>query len=132
MSVVNEDRGELAIELDGERFGLRPSYEALAEIESELGVGLMALTREALGGTLTMAQMGQVVAILIRAWGRSQNNVNAGGAKTDKITRMIMDSPGGMSTAMTVIGTALTLAVTGGLSPEGEVKAATSEPATGA
>ena len=122
---INADRGEFALTLDGERFGLRPSYSALNEAEEATGMGLIVLAREALAGSLTRDQLARVACIFMREWGRLVDNTGAAGANADKVGRMIMDSHGGMAEAMTTIGTLLSLAVTGGLTPEGEVKPAT-------
>jgi len=127
---INADRGEFALVLEGERFGLRPSYSALAEAEEATGMGLILLAREALAGSLTRDQLARIATIFMREWGRAAQNANAAGANADKVGRMIMDSPGGMAEAMTITGTLLSLAVTGGLTSEGEVKPAATNPTT--
>ena len=42
---ANPHRSEVTIELDGRIYLLRPSYQALAEIEAMTGIGVMALVR---------------------------------------------------------------------------------------
>lgn len=41
--MANRHRGEVTVELDGERYTMRPSFEALAEIEDRTGIGLLGL-----------------------------------------------------------------------------------------
>lgn len=40
---MNKQRGDVAVTIDGQDYVLRPTYQALAEIESRTGVGLVAL-----------------------------------------------------------------------------------------
>lgn len=42
-AAINRERGEVAITLGGVEYCLRPTFQALAEIESRAGVGLMKL-----------------------------------------------------------------------------------------
>lgn len=41
--MANRQRGEVNVELNGARYTMRPSFEALAEIEDRTGVGLLGL-----------------------------------------------------------------------------------------
>lgn len=43
--MANAHRGEIAVELGGRAVTLRPTFEALARIEGETGVGVYALAR---------------------------------------------------------------------------------------
>lgn len=124
-SPINAERGEFTLSLDGQIFGLRPSYEAMEAIEAETGKGLIALARAALGGEMGLHDLSIVVCECVRAWGRQTGSTNAAGANPSNIGRLVMSSEGGMAGAMSVIGAMLSVAVTGGITPEGEVKAAT-------
>lgn len=124
------DRGEFALELEGARYGLRPSYEALDAIEEETGQGLMELTQQALRGGLNRMQLAIIACACIRAWGRANGNSNAAGASVENIGRMMMTAPGGLADTMATVGALLSLAVTGGITTEGEVLAAVDRMAT--
>jgi hypothetical protein len=47
---MNQQRGEIAVELDGANYALRPSFAAYAAIEAELGEGLVGLARRLIEG----------------------------------------------------------------------------------
>ena len=74
---VNSERGEFSLVLDGERFGLRPTFEALSEIEAETGRGLIELAQAALAGKLITSELGMIACAFIRAWGKAHNNTSA-------------------------------------------------------
>ena len=40
---MNKQRGDVAVTIGGQEYVLRPTYQALAEIEARTGVGLVAL-----------------------------------------------------------------------------------------
>jgi hypothetical protein len=121
---ANQERGEFALELDGASFTLRPSYEAILAFEADTGKGLMDLTRAALGGVMSLTELAIVATQCIRAWGKEHNDTGASGVNAVRIGGLIMESNGGISHAMTVIGSMLALATTGGINAKGEVKAA--------
>lgn len=130
--VENPERGEFALELDGERFVLRPSFEAIVAFEQETGKGLMDLTRSAIGGTVTLSEMAIIATHCIRAWGRENDVTSAAGVNAQRVGKLIMESAQGLTGATVLIGTLLALAVNGGLTATGEVKAAsTKSPTTG-
>ena len=56
MSAANPKRGEAALVVGGETLVLRPSFEALAAAEGELG-SLFALVERAAEGRLTLAEL---------------------------------------------------------------------------
>lgn len=66
----NPHRGEVAIELDGQRYGLRLTLQALAEIESAFEVsGLEALGARLSGGKLGAEDLIKLLAAMIRGGG---------------------------------------------------------------
>jgi hypothetical protein len=117
-----EDRGELALTLDGTRMVLRPTFEAVSEIEATLDRGLVDLARAAVAGKLKMSETAQIVGACVRAWGRETDNKGVAGANDKRIARLIMDSDDGVHEAMVTIGGMLSMAVTGGYTTAGELK----------
>lgn len=128
----NPERGEFALILEDERFVLRPSFEAIVAFEQETGKGLLDLTRSAIGGTATLSEIAIIATHCIRAWGRENDLTSAAGVNAQRVGRLIMESEQGLTGATVMIGTLLALAVNGGLTAAGEVKAAsTTSPTTG-
>ena len=122
---ANEDRGELAVILDGTTMVLRPTFEALSEIEQALDRGLVDLARDALGAKLKLADTAQIVTVCVRAWGKETENKGAAGANAQRIARLIVDSDGGLYTVLQTIAKMLSIAVTGGYNSSGELKPST-------
>ncbi len=58
---VNGARGETEIVLAGRRYALRPTFGALAAIESGTGKSLLDLAREAAAGLLRVSDMAWIV-----------------------------------------------------------------------
>ena len=122
---ANEDRGELAVILDGTTMVLRPTFEALSEIEQTLDRGLVDLARDALGAKLKLADTAQIVTVCVRAWGKETENKGAAGANAQRIARLIVDSDGGLYTVLQTVAKMLSIAVTGGYNSLGELKPST-------
>jgi hypothetical protein len=122
---ANEDRGELAVILDGTTMVLRPTFEALSEIEQTLDRGLVDLARDALGAKLKLADTAQIVTVCVRAWGKETENKGAAGANAQRIARLIVDSDGGLYTVLQTVAKMLSIAVTGGYNSSGELKPST-------
>jgi len=120
-----EDRGEIAITLDGVEMVLRPTFEAITAFEASTGKGLMVLAEEAVARRLTLGEVVQIATESIRAWGRATQNRDASGAQSGRIAELILDSPEGFAGALQAVGSMLALAATGGYTAMGEVKAAT-------
>lgn len=120
-----EDRGELALTLDGTRMVLRPTFEAVSEIEQTLDRGLVDLARAALAAKLKLSETAQIVGACVRAWGRDVGEKGAAGANDQRIARLIVDSDAGIHEAMKTVGAMLSLAVTGGYTTAGELKPST-------
>jgi len=119
---ANEDRGELSLILDGATMVLRPTFEALTEIEQTLDRGLVDLARDALAAKLKLAETAQIVTACVRASGKETGDKGAAGANAARIARLIVDSDGGLHNALKTVGGLLSLAVTGGYTSAGELK----------
>jgi len=87
--VANPHRGEIEVELGGRTITLRPTFEALARIETETGLGIYALARalqamfpgnvNGVQPTVTMAQVVSVIAAgMSGAEGRKVSHIEAG------------------------------------------------------
>ncbi|WP_010218937.1 GTA-gp10 family protein [Sphingomonas sp. PAMC 26621] len=122
---ANADRGELSLILDGATMVLRPTFEALTEIEQTLDRGLVDLARDALAAKLKLAETAQIVTACVRAWGKEAGDKGASGANATRIARLIVDSEGGLHNALRTVGALLSLAVTGGYTASGELKPST-------
>jgi hypothetical protein len=121
-----DPRGQITVPLDGQDYVLRPSFDAILEIEREVRP-LYQLARDASLGALTLDEMGRITAILMRAHGATMSSgaPNAMGhrkANPDKIARMIYEAgPAAICARLMVV---LIGATNGGFTPEGEAKAA--------
>ena len=120
---ANPERGEIEIELvtpAGSRktFVLRPTWEAMVEIETRTGLGMIQIANK-----LSMLQFGYIEAVAIITAG-----LKAGGdpARIETVGPMIFKT--GLSNLIAPIQTFVQNALTGGESPgepnEGEVEAA--------
>lgn len=126
-------RGEVAIELEGERFVMRPSYEAIEAIEGQTGKSMLALARAAETGDLLKSDAAIVVTECIRAWGKQQRAAGASdavvngavGANAGKIGRLIYTSANGYYGANQLVYIVMLGALTGGVTEAGEWKPAT-------
>lgn len=116
------DRGEIALILDGQEMGLRPSYEAIDAIEQALGRGLIDVARDAIAGRLSLGATAQIACECIRAWGRENGDKGASGANATRIGRLILDSPDGYHGALKNLSAMLSLAVTGGYDSAGNLR----------
>lgn len=124
MSEANETRGEIALDLDGTEYVLRPSYEAIQAIEKKLGRGLLALARTAADGDLTLNETATVAAECIKAHGRAIDDRMLAASTPERIAEMIYETPNGQAGVMGRLAVMLGLAVTGGYDKAGELKPA--------
>jgi len=121
----SEERGEIAIVLDGERMVMRPSYEAIEAFEAATGKGLIQLAQAAGARALTLAECAIVMCECIRAWGRATGNKGLSMANPRRIGELVLDSEGGLLEAMSSLTILLALAATGKYTATGEMKPAT-------
>lgn len=122
--VAVTDRGELMLVLDGQTYGLRPSYDAIETIETMLGRGLVDVAGDTIARRLQLGELAQVATECIKAWGRASGRPEVTGFNAKRIARQIYDAEGGMLAVQKQIGAMLTLAVTGGYDSEGNLKPA--------
>lgn len=119
------ERGEIALNLDGQELILRPSHEAIVEFETITGQGLMQLTRAALDGSLSVGAAAQIATECVRAWGRATESKSAQGVNAIRIAELILESKDGFHGALATIAGMLSLASTGGYTASGELKPTT-------
>ncbi|MDT7935212.1 MAG: GTA-gp10 family protein [Sphingomonadaceae bacterium] len=126
-------RGEIAIELDGVEYVLRPSFEAVGAIESACGKTLLELAQAAESGTLSAAHLAEVVAQCIKAQGRAVGDDNLRAVTAKRIGALLYEADGGLMWAITqVVMRLLFRAVTGGYTALGEAKGAGTRSTTSA
>lgn len=117
---ANELRGEVDLELEGERFVLRPSYTAIVAAEKATGRGLVKLAEDAGEGALTLTECAAITALFIRAWGEATGNTTAAHVNEGRVGELIMDF--GLAQVQLRLQIALTLAATGGCRADGTLK----------
>ena len=122
---ASEERGEMALILEGVEYVLRPSHEAIEAVEKLTGRGLLELTREAVHGKLTISETAQIATEFIRAFGRATESPAVVGVKAPRIRELMGEAEGGFQSAMAIVAGVLSLASTGGYTASGELKAAT-------
>lgn len=123
MRPANEERGEIALTLDGAQFVLRPTFEAISAFELATGKGLLQLAQESLRGSLYLSEVAQIATECIRAWGRATGQKSAQGVNAARVAELILEAEGGFVDAVKTISAMLSLASTGGYTAQGEVKA---------
>lgn len=121
---ANEERGEVAMELGGERFVLRPTYEAIQAVEAALGRGLVDLGQSALNGKLGTDDAAIVATEFIKAQGRATGNKSMAAVNAKKVGSLMFEADGGFTTCLGIVGAVLAMAATGGYTATGELKAA--------
>jgi hypothetical protein len=123
-------RGEVTIDLDA-TYVMRPSYEAIEEIESQTNRGIVALVNMAAQGELKLGDAAIIVTECIKSWGKQQvaeGNAtpitrSAAGANVKKVASLIHE--GGIVRATERCAIVLMAAATGGVTSSGEWKPAT-------
>lgn len=117
-------RGQIAIELEGVVYQLRPSREAILAIETQTGNSLYQLAGLAIAGGMQTETMGLIVAELMRAHGKAnpQDPLNSTyiGAKPERIAELIHEE--GVPYVVPPIVAVLMGALTGGYTASGEPK----------
>lgn len=125
MAEANEVRGEVSLSLEGVEYVLRPSYEAIMEVEDQTGKGILDLARDAQSGDLTLRQVSQVAAAFIRAGGRAKQDNAAAHVSAKRVGELIYEAENGAVYVMGILRAVLLAAATGGYNGQGEVKPAT-------
>ncbi len=131
---ANAERGEITITFDGAEYTLRPTYEAILEVETQTGKTIFELGGLADGNRLPLAQAAIILAEFIKAWGRETGDRAMANVGAKRLGEMALDT--GLPNVMAVLALVLYLAATGGYTPTGELKATetktTSDPSSAA
>ena len=121
---ANVERGEHSLTLAGATYQLRPSFNAIVAIEETLGFGLIELTRKANAFALSLPDLGEIVAELVRAGAPDGDDGQMLRAVSgERMAELIYEE--GTGPAFSAVTLALTDAVMGGRTVSGEAKAAT-------
>ena len=67
--MANDERGEITVTLGGVEYTLRPTFEALAEMESQSGIGVLPLARRFMTQDWGVRDLAAVLAPAITAGG---------------------------------------------------------------
>lgn len=90
MAGVNPERGEVGIELDGRIYPMRPSYEAILEIESAIGPILaISMRLKDPQQMLKLDEIAVIVCTCIQAAGRDREDPMLAGVKAEKVRKLI-------------------------------------------
>jgi hypothetical protein len=114
-------RGEISLTLEGVEYVLRPTFEAIGQIETALGKNLFSLAQAAEQQQLTLAEVGTIAAMCIRAQAQATSNDLHANIRPERIAMMIFAEPGGALVAVrAAIHPLLIGALTGGYTALGE------------
>jgi len=123
MEQANDLRGEVDLELDGQSFVLRPSYEAVIACERQTGKSLIELAIAADNGTMGTEAAAIVVTECIRAWGRANADRAVAAVNAKRIGELLYDY--GVMGVLPRVAIVLSRAASGGVTASGEPKAST-------
>jgi hypothetical protein len=113
--------GEIEIELEGVAYRLRPSFQAIREIEQALGHSILEVASAAETGKMSLDDAGVVVAACIRAEAKANGDTALATIKPARAAELIYGEPGGLLLAVRVcIYPLLFGAVMGRYQPTGE------------
>lgn len=118
---ANPHRGEIEVDLEGVAHVLRPTYEALAAIESGTGKGLIALGIAAEAGELSLRDAALIVTECVKAHGKATGDRTTAGYNVRRVGECIMAT--GLLLVIKRIEILLMLAVTGGYDASGNRQA---------
>jgi hypothetical protein len=123
MTETTGAQGEVTLSLHGVDYLLRPSFEAIADIERELSRGILEVARQAEAGTLTLGDAGVIAAACMRAQARHAGTVAPDNIRPDSIAKRIYGEKGGLLLAMRAcIYPLMAGAVLGRYTPAGEAR----------
>lgn len=111
--MINSERGEVAITLEGTEYPMRPSYEAMLAIEKETGCSLenLFLRATAPGAGLFLTEKAIIVTEAVKAAGVDRKDKMLQQWNQEKVGRLLFAS--GLSTRA-AIQTVLENMITGG------------------
>lgn len=116
---ANPDRGEHLLQLAGKTYKLRPSYDAIVQMEAETGLSLFELARKADRHALKVAEAAAVAVALIKA---GATDALTGMVSAEVIGQQIYEQ--GLISVVIRLTLCLADAVGGGRTALGEAKAA--------
>lgn len=122
---ANKTRGEVSLELEGQEYVLRPSYEAISAFETQTNRSLIDLARAAGDGELKLSESAIIVTECIKAHGRAIDDKAMAAFNAARVGELILQADGGLLIAMKRLELLLFMAATGGYTGSGEVKATT-------
>lgn len=122
---ANKTRGEVSLELEGQEYVLRPSYEAISAFEAQTDRSLIDLARAAGDGELKLSESAIIVTECIKAHGRATDDKALAAFNAARVGELILQADGGLLIAMKRLELLLFMAATGGYTGSGEVKATT-------
>lgn len=122
---ANKTRGEVSLELEGQEYVLRPSYEAISAFEAQTDRSLIDLARAAGDGQLKMIEAAIIATECIKAHGRAVDDKALAAFNAARVGELILQADGGLLIAMKRLELLLFMAATGGYTGSGEVKATT-------
>jgi hypothetical protein len=101
---ANPQRGEVEIELGGRRFVMRPTFQAIAEMEKQTGRGVIELLQSLSDGGLKVSELAAIITAGLKAAGEP--------ARYDKVGALLLE--GGLEGIVPPVGEFLIGALTGG------------------
>lgn len=120
-------RGEMTVPLDGQRYVLRPTEQAIATIEEKLGRSQMELWSAALRGALSNREMAVICVEMMRAYGEANPGdplvADYRGANIERVAKLVFEAGAPSIAARLAVLFAGT--VNGGYTAAGEPKPAT-------
>jgi hypothetical protein len=123
--------GAVDLELEGVAYRLRPSFAAIAEIETGTGASLFDLVRQIEAGGLSLDHVGIIVAATIRAEAKVNRDTALATIKPARAAELVYAEDGGLLLAVrAAIHPLLFNALTGGYTALGERKAQPPKPTT--
>ena len=106
-SQANAQRGEVEIALGGRRYVMRPSFAAIAEIETRTGQGVIGLARRLASGDIRVSDVAAIVTAGLRAAGEP--------AKLEMVGEMVLEE--GLASLAPSLGAFLSAAISGAPPP---------------
>ena len=103
-AMANPHRGEVALTLGGRSFALRPTFAAIAEIETRCGQGLVALARRLTAGDIRVSDFAVIITAGLKAAGEP--------ARYDKVGELVLEE--GVGALAPAVGEFLRQAIAGG------------------
>lgn len=120
---ANKTRGEVSLELEGQEYVLRPSFEAISAFEAQTNRSLIDLARAAGDGQLKTGEAAIIVTECIRAHGRAIDDKAMTAFNSARVGELILQADGGLLIVTKRLELLLFMAATGGYTGSGEVKA---------